>query len=117
MQHDLYSRLMSDLALLGIDLDFTLRLKPYNKNYFGKYVPKNKEITLYIYEDSACTKLYSYGELLDTLIHEFTHHVQFTNSNFKIYKGNVHDKTFFTLFNYYRNRLHNILLWRELKAS
>ena len=117
MQQKLYNRLLSDINLLGMKLNFTLELKPYSKSYFGRFNPNTNKITLYIYEDSKCTKLFPYEQLLDTFIHEFTHCVQYNNPTFKRYKGVMHDSNFVALFKYYKDRIHHILLWRELKAG
>ena len=48
---DLQDRLISDVACLGLDLDFDLELRPYSKNYFGVYNPNNDKIVLYVYQD------------------------------------------------------------------
>ena len=112
LQKQLHDRLLSDINLLGIKLNFELELKPYSKTYFGRFNPNTNKITLYIYEDSKCTKLYPYLELLDTLIHEFTHWVQYSDPKFKRYKGVMHDSKFMVLFKYFKDRLHSILLWR-----
>lgn len=116
MLQSLYNRLLHDLKLLGIKFTFTLELKPYSKSYYGRYNPNTNKITLYVYEDKECTKLYSYNKLLDTLIHEFTHYVQYNNPKFTRFKGVMHDKNFVVLFNYYRQRIYHILFWREVRS-
>lgn len=117
MQEQLYNRLISDLQSLGIPFDFKLDLRPYSKTYFGRYNPNNNKMTLYIYEDKQCTKLYSYDKLLDTLIHEFTHYVQHKDPKFKRLKGVMHDSNFVKMFNSFKDKVYSAKLWRELRAS
>lgn len=117
MQEQLYNRLISDLKKLGIPLNFELEVKPYSKSYYGRYNPNTNKITVYAYEDKNCTRVYSYDSLLDTVIHEFTHYIQYTNPNYKRVKGVMHDSNFWVLFNYFRDRIKSIRLWEELKAS
>lgn len=114
---ELHDRLISDLKLLGVKLDFTLKLRPYSKRCYGRYNPNNNTIFIYVYEDKDCNHMYPYRKLLDILLHEFTHYVQHKDPDFVRYKGVMHDSQFVSLFNYYKERLYSLLFWRELKAS
>lgn len=113
----LYDRLISDLKLIGIPFDFTLELKSYSKTYFGRYDPNKNKIILYIFEDSNCARLYPYSKLLDTLLHEFTHYMQYKNPAFRRVKGVMHDGNFIALYNYYRERVYRLKFWKEVRAS
>ena len=111
----LHNRLISDLHLLGTNLNFNLELKPYSKTYYGRYNPNKNKIILYIYQDSKCTKLYPYEKLLETAVHEYTHYVQYSDPQFERLKGVMHDSKFVILYRYYLDRIHSINLWKELR--
>ena len=68
---ELYHRLTRDMSRVGIPLDFTLELKSFSKTYYGRYDPNSNKITVYIFEDKSCTRMYSYEGILMTCIHCF----------------------------------------------
>jgi hypothetical protein len=92
---ELRQTLTQDLKELGIPTDFELCLKGYSKSYNGRYDPNVQRVTIFVYEDEACTKLLPYGKILRHLIHESTHHYQwFHDSTFERVKGQMHNADF-----------------------
>lgn len=91
--------LIADLTALCNVAGFELILKPYSKSYYGRYIPKHKRIVLYVYKDSNLQELYSYEELFSTALHEYTHHIQWCDPNFKRVKGIMHNAQFYEIFN------------------
>lgn len=91
----LYNSLKYDLSIIGVPTDFNLVLKKYSKLYDGRYDPKTKKLTLYLYEDKRLSKLRSYEGILRTAIHEATHHYQwYYEVGFRRVKGVMHDSQF-----------------------
>lgn len=98
--NDLKEKLLCDLRALKIDVEgFELVLKPFSKSYYGRYNPKNKKLFLYIYEDSQCTKMYSYSQLFETLLHEVVHFIQWSDPEYIRIKGIMHNREFYILYN------------------
>ena len=112
---ELYHRLLIDLRKVGITVVFNLELRPYSKTYYGRYDPNVNKVTLYVYEDKACTKMTKYEELLMTLIHEAVHCIQWHDKSFVRRKGVMHDAEFHRLFNMYKDKAKSILLLREIR--
>ena len=115
MLQELYHRLMRDMVRVGIPIDFNLELKSFSKTYYGRYDPNINRITVYIYEDKSCTKMYSYEDILMTCIHEAVHSIQWHDKSFVRRKGVMHDTNFFRLYNMYSDKAKSILLLREVK--
>lgn len=114
MLEELYDRLISDVACIGLNLDFELVLRPYSKNYYGTYNPNNNRIVLYVYKDAKKQKLYPYWTILSSFIHEIIHYLQWHDENFVRNKGVMHDPQFYRLFHQYTDRMKAVLLLREV---
>ena len=112
---DLYHRLMKDMVAIGVPLNFTLELKPYSKTYFGRYDPNSAKVTVYIYEDKSCTKMFSYEDILLTSIHEAVHSIQWNDKSFVRRKGVMHNADFFRMYNMYADKAKSIMLIREVR--
>lgn len=112
---ELHHRLLSDLRRVGITVSFDLVLRPYSKTYFGRYDPNKNEVTLYVYEDKACTRETKYEELLLTLIHEAIHCIQWHDKSFVRIKGVMHNAEFYRLYGMYSDRAKSILLLKEIR--
>ena len=57
---------------------------------------------MYLYPyDNERGDFMSYDKLLETSIHEFVHHLQYSDHNFKRKKGIMHDPSFWKLYNHY----------------
>ena len=112
---ELHHRLLSDLRKVGITVSFDLELKPYSKTYYGRYDPNTNKVTLYVYEDKECSKMIQYEDLLQTLVHESIHCLQWSSKSFVRRKGVMHDAEFFRLFNKYSDRAKSILLLQEVR--
>lgn len=114
---ELYHRLMKDLSSIGLNESFTLKLKPYSKTFYGRYDPNKNTITLYVYEDEGCSKLFPYKELLLTLIHEAVHCIQWHDESFVRVKGIMHDAEFYRIYNKYKVRAEALLYFKEVTTS
>lgn len=109
-QEELKTRLLSDLAQINLPVDeVDLFIRPFSKTYYGRYFPvydENKtrpKIYVYPYENTE-EDLMSYDLILETSIHEFCHHIQYTSGCFVRNKGVMHDTQFWKLFNHYIER-------------
>ena len=99
--HIVKKRLLDSLKMLGVNTDsFRLVLKGYSKSLWGKYHPDRREIVLYIHKDSTGT-LRGFEDLLESLIHEYVHHLQWTGKYYVRVKGIMHNEDFWKLYNHY----------------
>lgn len=110
-QEELITRLLSDLSQLKLPTyEVDLYIRPFSKTYYGRYFPvyNDKEtkpkIYLYPYEDSNNDTFMEYDSLLQTVIHEFCHHLQYTSGSFVRNRGVMHNAEFWKLYNHYTNR-------------
>lgn len=98
--NDLKERMISDLKTLNVNVKgFELVLRPFSKTYLGRFNPNNRKLFIYVYKDSHCTTLYSYGQLFDTLLHEVTHFIQWSDPNYERIKGVMHNSDFHKIYN------------------
>lgn len=109
-QEELKTRLLSDLSHINLPVDeVDLFIRPFSKTYYGRYFPVYDEkwtrpkIYVYPYENTD-EDLMNYDMILETAIHEFCHHVQYTSGSFVRNKGVMHDTQFWKLFNHYVDR-------------
>ena len=108
-ERDLYHKLMADLNLLQLPItEVEVEFRPYSKTYYGRYFPKNTKrdtprIFVYPYENTN-GEFMPYDKVLETAIHEFIHHLQYSDHNFKRKKGIMHDPSFWKLYNHYIKR-------------
>ena len=114
---ELCYRLLSDLRKIGITESFSLELRPYSKTYFGRYDPNLNKIVLYVYEDSKRTRFLPYEDLLNTLIHEAVHCIQWSSESFVRRKGVMHDAEFYSLLNSYTDKAKSMLLLKEIRDA
>lgn len=117
MQGILEVQLIEDLKKIGVPTDFHLVIKNYSSTYYGNYNPNNETVTLYRYEDNEGKHPYRYEHLLDILIHEAVHHIQWSDPNFVRYKGVMHDSDFYKLYNKYTGIASALRLFKEVKTS
>lgn len=101
---ELYDRLVNDLKLIGIEVNYTLELKPFSKKFFGCYNPNSNKVTIYVYQDVANNRLYPYDSILLTAIHESVHCIQWNDPDFVRIKGVMHNEQFYELYNMYKGR-------------
>ena len=96
-QEELITRLLSDLSLLKLPTnEVDIYIRPFSKTYYGRYFP--------VYNDEETKpKIYLYP-LLQTVIHEFCHHLQYTSGSFVRNRGVMHNAEFWKLYNHYINR-------------
>lgn len=110
---ELEAQLREDLLKIGLDVEFTLSLRPYSKSYFGRYDVATRTIILYVHKTPK-GEVYSYEELLLTTIHEAIHCKQWSNPKYKRVKGVMHDIEFKRLYALYSNRAKARILLREV---
>ena len=108
-QEELKAKLLFDLSQIKLPIDeVELSLRPFSKTYYGRYFPvyNDKEVKpkiyIYPYENNR-GDLMHYDLILETAIHEFCHHIQYT-SGFVRVKGVMHNVQFWKLYNLYRDR-------------
>ena len=106
---ELQHRLFTDLYKLKLPIyEVNLFFRPYSKTYYGRYFPVNEECSIkpkiYIYPFNEDNSLMDYNKILDTAIHEFCHHIQYSKGNFVRVRGVMHDTEFWKLYNLYINR-------------
>lgn len=110
-QEELKTRLLSDLSQINLPVhEVELIIRPFSKTYYGRYFPvyDDKEVKpkihIYPYANKDNTELMDYSEILQTAIHEWCHHIQYTCGDFVRRKGVMHDTNFWKLYNHYMNR-------------
>lgn len=110
---ELEMRLRNDLSKIGLDVKFTLSLRPYSKSYFGRYDINTSTIIIYV-QKTPDGEMYSYEDLLLTLIHEAIHCYQWHNPDYKRVKGVMHNIEFKRLYALYSNRAKARILFKEV---
>ena len=100
--------LMSSITCLGVKFDFELVIRPYSKTMYGYYDHKNNRIVIYAYKDPEHHILYPVQDLLDTLLHEISHYIQYRRPGFMRFKGVMHDSEFYGILNDLRRRVNSI---------
>lgn len=106
-------RLRNDLSKIGLDVKFSLSIRPYSKSYFGRYDINSNTIILYV-QKTPNGEMYPYSELLLTTVHEAVHCAQWSDPNYKRVKGIMHDTEFKRLYSVYSNRAKARVLLREV---
>lgn len=106
----LYTRLLSDLQRINLPVDeVDLFFRPFSKTYYGRYFPvyddktHKPKIYLYPYENTEGDFM-SYDEIMKSAVHEFCHHIQYTNNCFVRNRGIMHDTQFWKLYNRYLDK-------------
>ena len=112
---ELEMRLRNDLSKIGLDVKFTLSIRPYSKSYFGRYDVASNTVILYVQKIRG-GDMYSYEELLLTTIHEAIHCLQWCDPKFKRIKGVMHDLEFKRLYSLYSNRAKARILFKEVTS-
>ena len=116
-QEELKAKLLSDLSKLNLPIDeVEISLRPYSKTYYGRYFPvyndRETKPIIYIYPyETTEGDFMNYDTILKTAIHEFCHHIQYTNGSFVRIRGIMHNPQFWKLYNLYteRARRYNLL--------
>mgnify|MGYP003293369203 CR=1 FL=1 len=110
---ELETQLRKDLSKIGLNVDFTLSLRPYSKSYFGRYDINTSTIIVYVNKTPNGDR-YSYEDILLTTIHEAIHCKQWHDPKYKRVRGVMHDLEFKRLYSIYSNRAKAIILFREV---
>ena len=103
-------KILSDLSRLNLPVDeVDLFMRPYSSSFYGRYFPvrdeKRAKAKIHIYPFSNKEgEMYKYDEILETAIHEFCHHIQYSSGTYKRVRGVMHDSEFWKLFNHYVER-------------
>ena len=109
-QEELKTRLLFDLSQVNLPVDeVNLFIRPFSKTYYGRYFPVYDENEvkpkIYVYPfENVNNDLMEYDTILETSIHEFCHHIQYTSGSFVRNKGVMHDTQFWKLYNHYTER-------------
>ena len=119
-EDELYHKLMCDLNSIHLPVsEVEVEFRPYSVTYYGRYFPKRKNMPtpkMYLYPyDNEQGDFMSYDKLLETAIHEFIHHIQYSDPNFRRKKGVMHNVQFWKLYNHYIKRAEKQELMEEDK--
>lgn len=114
-QEELYHKLLYDITLIKLPSnEVEISLRPFSKTYYGRYFPtktKDKKPRIFIYPFENEEEVYlPYDKILDTLIHEMVHHIQYCDESFKRKRGIMHDTQFWKLYNHYLDRAEKLNL-------
>ena len=110
---ELEMRFRNDLSKIGLDVDFTLSLRPYSKSYFGRYDVNTSTVIVYV-QKTPDGDMYSYEDILLTTVHEAIHCKQWHDPKYKRVKGVMHDIEFKRLYSLYSNRAKARVLFKEV---
>ena len=92
--------ILGDLRRIGVDVDtMTLEVRPYHSRYFGRYLFDRSKVFVYIYADKERRVPRPYGDVLETAIHEATHHM--ISRDRTVAKGETHNREFHERFRRY----------------
>lgn len=97
--NELKERIMNDLARIGIDIRSPIILRPYSKTLWGYYDVDKDKIIVYAYSNKMKTRFVHYDIVFRTVLHEYVHRLQRNCAGWKRYKGVMHDKDFWRLYN------------------
>lgn len=107
---ELQHRLLTDLRNLSLPVDeVKIYIRPFSKTYYGRYFPTYDnsgvppKIYLYPYEENG--DFMPYSKILETVVHELCHHIQYTSGHVRV-KGVMHDTQFWNLYNHYMKLAH-----------
>lgn len=109
-EEELETRLLFNLSQINLPVyEVDVHLRPFSKTYYGRYFPvyddKKVKPKIYIYPyENTKGDFMDYSKILETAIHEFCHHIQYTSGSFVRNKGVMHDTQFWKLYNHYRER-------------
>ena len=112
MTEKLQECLTKDLHLTGIDTDsVTLLVRPFHSRYLGRYLFPERRVYVYQYADRGLTKRRDYRDLLETAIHEGTHHMM--NIDGMNAKGLAHGEEFYLRYKKYMDTAKEKGLFRQ----
>lgn len=110
---ELIPQLLTDLKNIGIPVEeVDLFVRPYSKTFYGRYFPVYDEnvikpkIHLYPFSNNSGSLL-SYSTIFSTAVHEFCHHIQFSNKNYQRVRGVMHNPNFWEIYNSFINKAEN----------
>ena len=108
--------LIKDLKRIGVDVDsMTLEVRPYHSRYFGRYLFDRSKVFVYIYADKTKRKLRPYVEVLETAIHEATHHM--ISREKAVARGETHNQEFHEKFKKYMRLAARLGLLKPLREG
>lgn len=95
INEQLKSHIISDLKLVDVPTDFNLEFRGYSDSYWGRYYTKQKKIVVFVLSTKDGQAYYPYSTILNVVLHEATHHYQYTHEDgFKRAKGIMHNPNF-----------------------
>lgn len=95
----LLKKIYRDLDSIGINMRLPLILRSYSKRRWGYYDILKDEIVIYVFSDPTCSRLTHYNILFRIILHEYVHALQHKSSNWRRYKGIMHDVEFWQIYN------------------
>lgn len=106
----LLHRIRKDLKKMGLPIEEVdlVVYKRYSSCYYGNYysslITKGRPlIKIYPYANKN-RDMYPYDVILDIVIHEMVHHLQFTSEDFVRYENIAHDQDFWKRYAYFIKR-------------
>lgn len=105
----LMTRLLSDLASVGLPVnEVDMYFRPYSTTYYGRYFPvyddRRVKPRIFIYPYEIDRSFMEYEVVFGNAVHEFCHHIQYTDRSFVRRKGVMHNVQFWQLYNHYMCR-------------
>lgn len=94
-------------------VDVTVIFTTSRKTMRGKYVPEREECWIYLNSSESAS------EIVETVIHEVAHHLQYKTRNFKRIYGKMHNRGFWMIFRALKrdddieNTIKNVEAWQE----
>lgn len=113
---DLENTLKRELKTIGLTEDFNLCIRGYSKSFYGRYDPNTNTIVIYVLKNQR-GEMFSFDELMYTLIHEAIHCKQWHSPHFVRYKGVMHDSDFKFQYKKYTDIFRARKLMKEVKCS
>lgn len=112
-EEDLMTQFLSDMSSIGLPVnEVDVVFRPYSKTFYGRYyhsideAKRKSRIVLYPYEVSG--DFMDYNLIFENGVHEFVHHIQYTDSSFVRRKGVMHNPQFWKLYNHYMKRAYRL---------
>lgn len=108
-EKELKDKLLSDLTMIGLPADeVELKIRPYSKSFYGRYYPSDDRRVkpkIHVYPYNSDGSLMNYNSIFShCVVHEFCHHVQYSDGSWVRRKGVMHDVQFWKLYNHYMHR-------------
>lgn len=108
-------RLLTDLRSLELPIDeVEIFVRPFSKTYYGRYYPtcSDRPPKIYVYPFESDGSVMSYETVLNVVIHEMCHHLQYRKGYNRKF-GVMHDAQFWKFYNFYVERAKRLNLYED----